>query len=513
MSEFSEILKKTDELKNVKLESAEYSKSEKNLRVSVISSIDLGERGKNEIAAAIKEKLPFASVEVDLKKSVCDCDIAKKSIYDFICEKFPSVKGSVKIEDIVPSVVCAETDCDKNAVKTIAVDICAENEVCRHLNGERFFDELKKYLDKRFCENFTFSFNPRADENDLTALKQPEVDVARIEAIPLRYFKVGGVTRLFDDDETDEALYIADALVHTGETAVAGKVLSVRQRETKAGKPFYIVDISDGTGRISGTVFSTKEIIRKMEKVQEGSEIIAVGKCETVNGYHRFTIKSINYCEFPKNFVYVERQSRRPPETYLTVKPSDIEEIRQTDMFSDMTLPECFKGTSIVVVDLETTGTSPVDDRVTEIGAVKIVDGKITCKFATMVNPERKIPERVVELTGITDDMVADAPKFEDVAGDLYKFCYGSIIVAHNLPFDYTFIKNLSKPLGYVYENRGMDTLDLSRALVKGLPNYQLNTVCGHFGIEFLHHRAYSDALATAQMFIELIRIKGNLSV
>lgn len=518
MSKFIEELKKSgDELKNVKLEFAEYHKSEKKLCVSVISSCDLGESGKNEIAKSINEKLPFLTAEVSVKKSVCDCDLAKKCVYDFICEKFPSVKGSVKPEDIVPSAVFGdETKDEKNktgGARTIAVDIRAENEVCKHLNGERFFEELQKYLDRRFCENFVFSFTPRADENDLTALKQPKVDVARIEAIPLRYFKVGAVTRLFDNDETDEALYIADALEHTGETAVAGKVVSVRQRETKTGKPFYIVDISDGTGRISGTVFSTKEIIRKMEKVQEGSEIIAVGKCETVNGYHRFTIKSINYCEFPKNFVYVERQSRRPPETYLTVQPSEIEEIRQTDMFSDQTLPECFKGTSIVVVDLETTGTSPADDKVTEIGAVKIIDGKIVCKFATMVNPERKIPERVVELTGITDDMVADAPKFEDVAGDLYKFCYGSIIVAHNLPFDYTFIKNLSKPLGYVYENRGMDTLDMSRALVKGLPNYQLNTVCGHFGIEFLHHRAYSDALATAQMFIELIRIKGDLSI
>ncbi len=319
------------------------------------------------------------------------------------------------------------------------------------------------------------------------------------------------VTRLFDNEDGTEAVYIEDASERTGELTVAGKVLSVRERETKTGKPFYIVEISDGTGKMSGTVFSTKEIIRKMEKVQEGSEVIAGGKCEQVNGYHRFTIKSLNFCSLPKNFVYQERASRRPPETYLNVFPSDIEEVRQTDMFSDQTLPAALMGTSIVVVDLETTGTSASEDKVTEIGAVKIIDGKIACKFATMVNPERKIPPEVVELTGITDEMVADAPKFEDVAGDLYKFCHGSVIVAHNLPFDYNFIKNLSKPCGYVYNNRGMDTLDLSRALVKGLANYKLNTVCAHFGIEFLHHRAYSDALATAQLFIELIKIKGEL--
>ena len=162
-----------------------------------------------------------------------------------------------------------------------------------------------------------------------------------------------------------------------------------------------------------------------------------------------------------------------------------------------------------MVLDLETTGTSVTDDRITEIGAVRLVDGKVTEKFSTMVNPERKIPEIVVELTGITDDMVANAPTFAEVAGDIYKFCYGSIIVAHNIGFDYPFLKNMSKPSGYLYANRGIDTLALSRELLT-LPNNKLNTVCEHFGIEFLHHRAYSDALATAQMFIELVRLKGE---
>ena len=264
---------------------------------------------------------------------------------------------------------------------------------------------------------------------------------------------------------------------------------------------------------MSGTIFSTKEVLKKMEKVQEGSEVIAIGKAEvTPDGYHRFTISSLNYCELPKNFVYKERESRKPPETYLTVKPEPIEVSFQTDMFSLVdTTPDCLKGKTFVVLDFETTGTLPQEDKITEIGAVKMVDGKIVEKFATMINPERKIPELIVELTGITDEMVADAPKFEEVAGDLYKFCHGSIIIAHNLPFDYAFLKNMSKPLNYIYSNRGIDTVAFARAVLPQLGHHKLNNICEHFGIELVHHRAYNDAYATAQAFIEMVKIKGEL--
>lgn len=507
MTEFIKKLRAKSEVYScVKLNGAEYYRGGRALLVKLISSRGLTAADEKIIAELIRAELPFANVTVRVQKSLCDEDIAKKAVFDFVCAKYPSVRGSFFISDVNASV-------QKNASgeNSVSVEICAEEQTCKHLSGEGLFAALESYLDKNFCESFSFKFSPRADEDDSDLLKEPEVDIARIEAIPLRKFKVADVTRLFDNNDEDEVVYIEDAASLTGDVVIAGRVSSVRERETKNGKPFYIIELDDGTGKMSGTIFSTKEIIKKMEKVQTGSEVIAAGKCEFSNGYHRFTVKSLNFCSLPKNFVYEERAARRPPETYLLVSPSEIEEMRQTDMFSDQTVPEALKGTSIVVIDLETTGTSASEDKVTEIGAVKIEDGKITCKFATMVNPERKIPQEVVDLTGITDEMVVGAPKFEEVAGDLYKFCHGSIIVAHNLPFDYNFIKNLSKPCGYVYTNRGMDTLDLSRALLKGLANYKLNTVCAHFGIEFLHHRAYSDALATAQLFIELIKIKGSL--
>lgn len=505
MSKIIEGIKALDErYKGIRLESAVYSKKSKELYVTFILGVHFNEKDNQIIREYICKNLPFATVTTDIKKVVCSCDLLSRKIVEFIEEKYRVLKDRVHCEDI-----CSE-EVDKGKIKII---FNFEKEVCSHLENSNFFDKLEVFLNGAFCESFTYQFNPKKDVDSSDLLKEEKVDYSRIEQISARYFKVNCVTRLFDNNETDEVMYIADALERTGEIAIAGKIIGIKQKETKNGKPFFIIDFNDGTGRMSGTVFSTKDILKKMEKIQEGSEVVVVGKAEvTPEGYRRYTISSLNYCELPKDFVYKERESRKPPETYLIVKPEPIEQSFQTDMFSlvDVT-PECLKGKTFVVLDFETTGTLPQEDKITEIGAVKIVDGKITEKFASMINPERKIPELIVELTGITDEMVADAPKFEEVAGDLYKFCHGSIIIAHNLPFDYAFLKNLSKPLNYLYFNRGIDTVAFARKVLPQLGHHKLNNICEYFGIEFVHHRAYNDAYATAQAFIEMIKLNGKL--
>lgn len=504
MSKLIEEIRKTNKkFEKIRLEQAEYIKSEKKLTSTFILNEHFSSEDEAVLTDFLSKKLPFANVNAVLKKSICDTDLVKNRTVAFLKEQCPLLKEKITAEDITA----------ENSESSVMLTIKTESEVFDYLTARHIEEDLATYLNGFFCEDFCFSFVPSKQSNSSDLLKEEKVDYARIEKIPARYFKVNYVTRLWDADTSDEVMYIADAQDRTGELRIAGKIVNIREKTTKTGKPFFIIDFNDGTGRMSGMLFTNKEIMRRMEKLQEGSEVIVLGE-GAVNdaGYHRFTIKSINYCELPKDFVYEERQSRKAPETYAVVAPTPVEELRQTSFFLQAeSIPECFKGTSFVVVDLETTGTSPNDDKITEIGAVKMVDGKIIEKFATMVNPERKIPEVVVELTGITDEMVADAPKFADVAGDLFKFCDGSVIIAHNIGFDYTFIKNQSKPCDYLYANRGIDTLAVARALLPKLQNHKLNTVCEKFGIEFLHHRAYSDALATAQMFIELVRIKGSI--
>ena len=185
-------------------------------------------------------------------------------------------------------------------------------------------------------------------------------------------------------------------------------------------------------------------------------------------------------------------------------------------MFTDTSVPNCLKGKTFVVFDLETTGlnfstTSSNIDRIIEIGAYKITDGVISECFSTFINPRKKLSEEIIKLTGITEDMVASAPTYEEVMPDFFKFCYGSILVGHNAAgFDFKFVDYYCAKLGYMLERKIMDTIPLSQELLF-LSNYKLNTVADHFGITFNHHRAIDDAYVTAKIFLELIKIKKSL--
>ncbi len=164
-----------------------------------------------------------------------------------------------------------------------------------------------------------------------------------------------------------------------------------------------------------------------------------------------------------------------------------------------------------VVFDIETTGLSKDNDRITEIGAVKIKDGKITDKFSTFVNPEIHIPEEITDLTGIDDEMVKYAPKIEEVLPEFMEFFGDSVLVAHNAPFDTGFIRAKAEKAGLgVIRNTVVDTLELAKCLYPELKKYKLNLVCDHLGVELKgHHRAVNDAAATAEVFVKML---NNLS-
>ena len=158
-----------------------------------------------------------------------------------------------------------------------------------------------------------------------------------------------------------------------------------------------------------------------------------------------------------------------------------------------------------VVFDLETTGLSKDSDKITEIGAVKIENGKIIDRFSTFVNPERPIPKKIVELTSITDEMVANAPKIDELLPKFLDFCKGCTLVAHNAKFDTGFIKKASQDLGLLYDFQHLDTLMLARGLYPELGNHRLSTLNKHLNVPLLHHhRAVDDAKATADIFIKM---------
>ncbi len=167
-----------------------------------------------------------------------------------------------------------------------------------------------------------------------------------------------------------------------------------------------------------------------------------------------------------------------------------------------------------VVFDIETTGLSPVTEAITEIGAVKIKGGQVVDSFNTFVNPLKPIPQKIVELTGITDAMVENASPISVVLPEFYDFIGDATLVAHNAGFDTSFIKNAAKENDLKYDFCCIDTLELSRSLIDGVKNYKLDTLTKHFNIKLEnHHRACDDAAATAQVFIKLTELLKEKNV
>ena len=158
------------------------------------------------------------------------------------------------------------------------------------------------------------------------------------------------------------------------------------------------------------------------------------------------------------------------------------------------------------ITDIESTGGTKGTDKITEI-AIYLFDGeKIVNQFHTLVNPQRTIQPFVVKLTGITDDMVKDAPTFPEVAKDIVEITEGAIFVAHNVSFDYTFLRSEFKSLGFDFNRKRLCTVNLSRKIIPGRKSYSLGKLTDDLGIGLNgRHRADGDALATVELFKVLL--------
>lgn len=160
---------------------------------------------------------------------------------------------------------------------------------------------------------------------------------------------------------------------------------------------------------------------------------------------------------------------------------------------------------TFVAIDIETTGLCPEQDKIIEIGALKIVDGRVADEFSDLINPKIPISDRISSLTGITDELLINAPKVDEVLYDFLKFAGNLPVLGHNIIFDYSFLKVNYKNLGISYERDGLDTLKLSRSLHSELESKSLSNMCKFYGIHNEHaHRAFDDAKAAYELYYKL---------
>lgn len=159
---------------------------------------------------------------------------------------------------------------------------------------------------------------------------------------------------------------------------------------------------------------------------------------------------------------------------------------------------------SYVSIDLETTGLNPKTDKIIEIGAVKVLEGQRKGTFSTFVDPGRKLEQKIVELTGITDEMLADAPRIEEVFPELLEFTEDLPLLGHSVLFDFSFLKKAAVNQKLDFDKEAVDTLKIARKYLTGLEHRSLDYLCGYYGIPHHAHRALADAEATSVLYERL---------
>ncbi|MDD6857587.1 3'-5' exonuclease [Lachnospiraceae bacterium HCP1S3_C3] len=158
-----------------------------------------------------------------------------------------------------------------------------------------------------------------------------------------------------------------------------------------------------------------------------------------------------------------------------------------------------------VALDIETTGFNPVNDKILEIGAVKVKNGRVVDTFSELINPGIPVPWRITEVTGIDDSMVRGCDNVSVVLRKFLKFCDEDVILGHNLNFDYSFLAEKSAEIGMKFSKYGLDTLTMAKKHLKNLESRKLDYLCAYYGIEDKeHHRAYNDAGVTVELYKKL---------
>lgn len=487
------------------LKEAVYYRRTQKLKLSLLIKRPVTSALREEIQKAAAELVPgyVKEVEVEIKRAYFDEETLPEFLSHYLKSHAPALAGCLKLERVEPA--------GEEGEKTILFFLC-EQSVRGYVEQNRFPYALAALLEQTFCQPFEVrvEFCPilpqGLPEGPKTEYRHPE----QLRRIYIRDPKplVGAVI------ESPSAEYLIDMEKPRKSVVLCGKVERFSYRLTKSEKHMFRFTLKDFTGSVSCLYFSSEKNLEKMKVFEEEGEheILAQGELrEDDRSGLCFWIRDIELCALPTEFTPAPMPSKPAPEHYSVVYPKRLELSAQENLFevSDNTVSPFLLGKTFVIFDTETTGLYYDLDRIIELGAVKIENGVITEGFHTMIDPEREIPEGASAVNHITDDMVRGQPKIEEVLPDFFKFTRGAALVGHNVEFDVKFLQYAARKNGYFFENEHLDTMELARENVKGLPNLQQKTVAAHFGIDVgSAHRALDDALTCAKIFMEILKIK-----
>ena len=364
---------------------------------------------------------------------------------------------------------------------------------------------------------------------------------------------------IFGKKIAGEPMEIRDITPNTGLAIISGEIFQLETRDIRGNKKLVIFNISDFTDSMTVKVFLTEKQFEEFAiNIKDGLRVKIEGDIifDNYSKHLVLMLKSLNILEKEER---VDLAKEKRVELHLHTQMSSMDGITSfkklakrakkwghsaiaiTDHGVVQGFPEAMEsgkdlGIKIiygvegylvndsksivvnynrnqkyhkyVVFDIETTGLSPVNDMITEIGAVKIENGIVVDEFSQLINPKRPIPDKIEKLTGITDEMVKDQPTIKEVLPEFQDFIKDSVLVAHNATFDVGFIKEQLSKIKETINNPVLDTLELTRTLFPHLRSHRLNVIAKHLNVNLInHHRAVDDAKATAEIFLKCMKL------
>ncbi len=362
---------------------------------------------------------------------------------------------------------------------------------------------------------------------------------------------------------------IKDLGVDDKKVSLEGEVINSEDRELKSGRVLYSFDLYDGTSTLTCKAFLDKKNAKKvMGRVKSAKAIKIAGTAQMDSFSHEQTVMAYTILEIepPKKEIRMDNAEEKRVELHMHTKMSQMDgmtsatdlikramkwgmkSIAITDHGVVQAFPEAHKllgfdnhdikiiygveaylapdkvspvsfskgqsiDTTYCVLDLETTGFSFRTEKITEVGIMKVKNGEVIDEFSCFVNPEKPIPQRVVEVTNITDDMVKDAETIDKVMPKILEFVGDSVLVAHNADFDIGFLKYNANELGLSLDNTYLDTLRLAKDLFPDYKKYKLGKIAENLGIKVeVAHRALDDVDTTVKVLnvmLNMLKEKG----
>jgi len=544
---------------NVTLSKILVSKKKAQWTIEVFAKEEINRGYIESIEKAILEAVPSLSA-VNIK--VLRQDIALSLSVDELWEKMQ--ERMIDIEPLCKGwLVTASYNWDENGSRFIInigdehiVSLLYKRGVDRAL--EDLFEQIMgKHVHIEINDNALEAAAWRSQiEQERDAQEELLLEMVKVSE-PTPGAEIGLPKVLYGANISREAQAISTIGEDSGRVTIEGELIDLELKDTKNGKKIIVFDITDYNSSITVKLFAdAQKAVTLIDSLKKGIYLKVHGDCQYDKYLRDMVVMAIDIIQLPKP-VRMDMSAEKRVELHLHTQMSAMDAVSKaeelvkraafwqhkaiaiTDHGVVQAFPEAYEAgrkygvdiiygveaylvddciaivtdadsrpinSDMVVLDIETTGLNASTDKIIEIGAVRIKDGVYCDEFSSFINPHMPIPASIVKLTGISDDMVENAPDEIDVLKQFKSFAGGAVLVAHNAQFDLGFIRQHAQKYDIKFDNPVIDTLALSRQLFKGLKHYKLDTLAHHLNINMdNHHRAVDDAHTAAEIMLKCL--------